>query len=370
MVIGKCKYCNRSSVTISDTLGYCAECIRTHFHEVWPDIEKVHEASRKRFGLPLYAPMDPQGLKCGGCVRDCHIGEGGLGYCGIRRHENGRLKGGRPHEGNLYFYYDALPTNCVADWVCPAGTGTGYPTYASCKGPEYGYYNLAVFYHACAFNCLYCQNWSFKERTYSKKRLHAKDLASAVDERTTCICYFGGDPTPQILHALTASRLAIKATKGRILRICWETNGSMNKKFLKSMADLSLESGGCIKFDLKAWSEEIHMAMCGVTNKRTLENFEKLAGRIHERPIPPFLIASTLLVPGYVDEKEVEGITRFISSLSSNIPYVLLGFYPHFYMNDLPTTSEKHAMRCKEIALKMGLRDVRIGNIHLLGHAY
>jgi pyruvate formate lyase activating enzyme len=310
----------------------------------------VHKASRKRFGLPLYAARDPQGLKCGGCVRDCQIGEGALGYCGIRRNEKGRLKGGRPHEGNLYFYYDALPTNCVAAWVCPARTGAGYPKYASCEGPEYGYYNLAVFYHACSFNCLYCQNWSFKERTYSKTRL--------------------GDPTPQILHALTASRLAIKATKGRILRVCWETNGSMNQKFLKSMADLSLKSGGCIKFDLKAWSEEIHMAICGVTNKRTLENFEKLAGRIHERPIPPFLIASTLLVPGYVDEKEVEGITRFVSSLDPNIPYVLLGFYPHFYMNDLPTTAERHAMRCKEIALKTGLRDVRIGNVHLLGRAY
>jgi pyruvate-formate lyase-activating enzyme len=27
-----------------------------------------------------------------------------------------------------------------------------------------------------------------------------------VDKKTTCICYFGGDPTPQILHAIKSSK--------------------------------------------------------------------------------------------------------------------------------------------------------------------
>lgn len=370
VAMGKCKYCNRSSIIVSDTLGYCGECIRTHFDEVWPDIDKVHEASRKRFGLPVHAPKDPHGVRCRGCVRDCQIPESGLGYCGIRRNEKGRIKGGTAREGNLSFYYDSLPTNCVADWVCPGGTGAGYPTYAVRDGSEYGHYNLAVFYHACSFNCLYCQNWSFKERTFSKTMISARHVAGAVNNQTSCICYFGGDPTPQILHAIATSRLAIKANKGRILRICWESNGSMNERFLKPMAELSLGSGGCIKFDLKAWTEEIHTALCGVTKKATFENFKKLAARIDERPAPPFLIASTLLVPGYVDEKEVEGIARFVSSLNPDIPYVLLGFYPHFYMNDLPATSQSHAMTCKEIAQNMGLKNVRIGNIQLLSHAY
>lgn len=368
--MGVCRHCKQSSITVSDVLGYCVECIRTHFDKAWADIKEVHEESRRQFRLPLYAPKDPKGIKCRGCVRDCHIPDGGLGYCGIRRNEQGKIKGGRPHEGNLYFYYDPLPTNCVADWVCPARTGAGHPRYAFRDGPEYGYYNLAVFYHACSFNCLYCQNWNFKERTLSGTTLTSKDLAGAVNDRTACICYFGGDPTPQILHAFTASRLAVKAAKGRPLRICWETNGSADERFLKTMAELSLSTGGCIKFDLKAWSEEVHTALCGVTNKQTLKNFERLAARINERPVPPFLIASTLLVPGYVDEREVEGIAKLISSLNPDIPYALLGFYPHFYIRDLPTTSKRHAIRCKEIAEKVGLRNVRIGNVHLLGNYY
>ena len=136
------------------------------------------------------------------------------------------------------------------------------------------------------------------------------------------------------------------------------------------MANLSLESGGCIKFDLKAWDEGIHHALCGVTNKKTLENFKVLSEMVSHRPEPPMLIASTLLVPGYVDEAEVAGIAGFIAELNPEIPYSLLAFYPHFYLQDLPTTSRSHALRCKEIAEQAGLKRVHLGNLHLLGRDY
>jgi pyruvate formate lyase activating enzyme len=136
------------------------------------------------------------------------------------------------------------------------------------------------------------------------------------------------------------------------------------------MALLSLRSGGCIKFDLKAWNQSIHYALCGVPNRKTFENFVSLAGCIGRRPEPPFLVASTLLVPGYVDEIEVKGISLFIASLNRDIPYSLLAFYPHFYLKDLPVTSRNHALRCQEVAQNAGLRHVRIGNTHLLGDDY
>ena len=136
------------------------------------------------------------------------------------------------------------------------------------------------------------------------------------------------------------------------------------------MADLSLQSGGCIKFDLKAWNDAIHHALCGVTNKKTLENFKVLSKLVSQRPEPPMLIASTLLVPGYVDEIEVAGIAGHIAALNPEIPYSLLAFYPHFYLQDLPTTSRTHALRCKEIAENAGLKRVHLGNVHLLGGEY
>jgi len=368
--MGACACCQKKSRAISSVLGFCADCIRTRFSEVWPHIKEVHDRSRRAYGLPLDPPRSAGGSSCSFCMHGCIIAEGETGFCGLRRKQGGKLTGGRPHEGNLSYYYDPLPTNCVASFVCPAGTGCGYPEYAVSRGPEFGRKNLAVFYHACSFNCLYCQNYHFKEAASGARRITAAELAAAVDDKTACVCYFGGDPTPQILHALKASSLALERSKGRVLRICWETNGAMQEPFLTMMADLSLRSGGCIKFDLKAWDPGIHQALCGVSNERSLENFQKLSAWIAKRPEPPFLIASTLLVPGYVDEPEVAAIAGFLARLHPEIPYSLLAFYPHFFLSDLPTTSCTHAYRCKEVAERTGLTNVHLGNLHLLGGDY
>jgi len=194
----------------------------------------------------------------------------------------------------------------------------------------------------------------------------ASQLASQVDDSTSCICYFGGDPTPQLPHAILTSRLALKRRGDSILRICWETNGSMHPALLKQMLKLSLESGGCLKFDLKAWDEKVHFALCGVSNQRTLENFRLAASYVPQRLEPPLLVASTLLIPGYIDREEIFHIARFISSLNPEIPYALLAFYPSFCLTDLPTTSMKQAEEALAAAHEAGLKNVRLGNLHLL----
>ena len=364
-----CKICGKNQEPerdfyISKELSVCVDCIRKKFDKALPFIEEAHRKVRDEFRLPVKPPKTKGGIKCTYCVNECILGEGERGFCGIRKNEKGRFVdyGGAA----LNYNYDNLPTNCVADWVCPGGTGCGYPRYAYSKGAEYGYKNLSVFYGACSFNCLFCQNWHFRDHVIHPHIVTADELANAVDERTSCICYFGGDPTPQMDHAIKASRLALKKAEGRILRICWETNGSMNPNVLKTIAQLSLDTGGCVKFDLKAWSEEVNIALCGVTNKRTLENFKILAEMGKGRKTPLLAVASTLLVPGYVDKSDVSQIAKFIASLDPEIPYSLLAFYPQFYMYDLPTTSWTQAKECQQAALEAGVKNVRIGNVHLL----
>jgi pyruvate formate lyase activating enzyme len=191
-------------------------------------------------------------------------------------------------------------------------------------------------------------------------------MAEAVNEPTACVCYFGGDPTPQLPFALKASRLALESHPDRILRFCWETNGSMAPELTDSMSAMALETGGCIKFDLKAFDETLHRALTGVTNQRTLENFKRVAANCSRRPQPPLLVAATLLVPGYIDAAEVRAIAGFIAAVDADIPYSLLGFHPHYEMRDLPCTSLRLAEDCRQAAVEAGLTRVRIGNVHLL----
>jgi len=376
--MGECVVCRRRSKQISRVLGLCARCILADTPQSRVRVSAAHARSRRQFGLPVQPPRAEGGKRCANCVNACRIAPGEVGYCGVRANEAGRLTGGDADGAAVQWYHDPLPTNCVADWVCPASGPAGYPTFTDTKGPERGYENLAVFYEACTFNCLFCQNWHFKDRHPAGSRhdaarpfgganpCPADGRAAAVTPQTRCICFFGGDPTCQIEHALAAARLSRGQRPRELLRICWETNGSMSRAALVPMAELSLESGGCIKFDLKARDDSLHRALCGVSNRRTLENFEYLSGWTGRRPDPPLLVASTLLVPGYVDAAQVERIARFVARLDPGIPYALLAFHPAFQMNDLPVTSRRQAMDCLAAAEAAGLQRVRVGKVHLL----
>jgi pyruvate formate lyase activating enzyme len=302
----------------------------------------------------------------------CVIGEGERGYCGLVINKKGILhrEGGVPSKGIVSAYYDPLPTNCVATAWCPGCSGAGYPKYAYHPKVETNYVNLAVFYGSCSFDCLFCQNWHYRTNAVELTPvMSTKELAARVKDNVSCICFFGGDASPQILHALHTTKLARKLAQEqhRILRICWETSGYYTPPYLDQVVQTALESGGVIKFDLKTFDPTLHIALCGVSNKPTLENFKRIGEHFApKRKIPPLLTASTLLVPGYVDSQEIQHLCEFIASIDPNIPYNLLAFYPAYVLNDLPTTSKQEAHDALTLAKETGLTRVRIGNIHLL----
>jgi pyruvate formate lyase activating enzyme len=347
-----CSLCGAADHPIASQLGVCLECIRRRPGEALAAAEVAHAAARQLFDLPPTPPRTEGGVRCGLCVQDCVIGEGERGFCGLREGRGGRLHhlAGTPRAGLLHWHRDPLPTNCVADWVC-AGSA------------QRGKHNLAVFYASCTFDCLFCQNWHFRETDPARsEKLTARQLADAANPRTYCVCYFGGDPAAQMAHALAASRLLAE----RGIAICWETNGSAHPRLMDRALDLSLATGGCIKFDLKTYDDVLHRVLTGASNRQTLENFGRAAARFEERPDPPPLIASTLLVPGYVDAEEVSRIARFIADLNPRIPYALLAFAPQFTFHDLGTTTRRHAEEAEAAARAAGLTHVRIGNRHLL----
>lgn len=348
-----CSSCGCSTSISSRALGVCRSCILSHAVALRPHFARVHARSRSRFDLPAQPPRVEGGTRCRLCANECVIGEGEKGFCGLRTVKSGRLRhvAGTPSRGLLSWYRDPLPTNCVADWVCE---GWLHP----------GRHNLAVFYESCTADCLFCQNWHFRQVVPERSRMtSAAELAQAANERTFCVCFFGGDPASQMPHALATSR--VLADRG--VRICWETAGTMHPGLLDAALRLSLRSGGCVKFDLKAFDEALHLALCGISNQRTLANFARAAKRSRERPDLPLVVASTLLVPGYVDPDQVGKIAGFIASIDPDIPYALLAFAPHFLMHDLPYTAASHAQAAESAARAAGLTNVRIGNRHLLG---
>jgi len=334
-----------------------------------PFITEAHQRARETFGLPTRAPHSVGGILCNICSHECRIGDGEVGYCGLRKNLDGRLLSDVSTEkAFLYAYLDPQVTNCCAAWFCPAGTGAGYPKFAYRDGPERGYYNLAVFFYGCNFNCLFCQNISHKQLEVAEETT-ADQLVNTTlsNSRISCWCFFGGSPEPQLPFAINASRKMLKALPtDRILRICFEWNGCGNSRLVERAAEVALKSGGNLKFDLKCFNPALSLALSGVDNSAAYANFKLVYDKFyHGRPALPVLTATTLLVPGYTDAEEVEGIASFIADIDESIPYSLLVFSPHHMMTDLPITPLKQVEECYRKA-KEYLKRVNIGNVNLL----
>jgi len=364
-----CKICGKHSAEIAEVLGVCERCIADRPEESLPLVERAHRLARSPYGLPPKPPQTSGGVRCVLCSNECQVGRGETSFCGLRVNRRGKFTPlCSPNEARVHSYLDAHPTNCCSSWFCPGGTGAGYPRYAARHSAEYGYSNLSVFFYGCGFDCLFCQNASHKNVAASPRMTREELIAEAAENpRVTCVCYFGGSPEPQMPFALKASSEMLERVQGRVLRICWEWNGCGNTKLAEQAAELSLRTGGNVKFDLKVFDPNLSLALSGVPNQRAFRNFQMIYDKFYmERPNLPVLTATTLLVPGYVDVGQVDAIARFIAELNPEIPYSLLAFYPAFHICDLPTTSKRQAKECYEAAARH-LKNVNIGNRHLIG---
>jgi len=341
--MGTCRFCGEKDSTISEILQVCRKCVlEGDWTKVKPHIFSVHEQVRKLVELPKEPPIAERPnikLKCNYCINECSLAENDISYCGLRnfqREKIGELPLPSKSRGYIHGYIDPNPTNCCNAWFCPAGTSVGFPKYSDYEGPEFGTYSYAAFLYGCTFDCLFCQNSSHKQ--FSKRNL--------FDAKTK------------------------HENKKRKFRVCWEWNGSGNQKLIEKCMQIAINSGGNIKFDLKTFNEKLNLALCGVSNKRTLDNFKFLAENYFgtRSQDMPEMSACTLLVPGYTTDEEVELIAKFISSINKNIPYSLLIFHGDYQMRDLRVTPKEQALKCLEVAKKY-LTRVNLGNKFLLGIA-
>jgi pyruvate formate lyase activating enzyme len=348
------KKCERIAANV---LVHCGSCISEHETYVQQALSR-HREIRQLDGLVPSIPSIGN-IVCPDCGNHCRLREGDAGFCHLRAAHNGKIEERYPGKAVVSWYFDPLPTNCVADWAC-----------SLMRDKKLGFgrnrlNNLAVFYGSCNSDCLFCQNCSFRHMMVEGNPLMTpRELANAADDRTACVCYFGGDPACNSAHSLQTSRLLYDE---RDVRVCYETNGNISRKWLDKIADIVIGSAGTLKFDIKAITPNLYTALTGISNAIVLRNFERLAlrgiGRSSE-----FLVASVLLVPGYVGVDETRKICEFIEQCDPTIPTALLGFFPHHKMWDLPRTSRAHAENALQTARDAGLTNVRIGNVGLLSN--
>src|SRR5262249_27152346 len=83
---------------------------------------------------------------------------------------------------------------------------------------------------------------------------------------------------------------------------------------------------------------------------------------LHEAGI--WLEIVTLLIPGVNDDPgEVTDLTRFLASVSVDIPWHVTAFHPDYKMTERRPTTAADLLRAAEIGRSAGLRFVYCGNL-------
>jgi len=111
------------------------------------------------------------------------------------------------------------------------------------------------------------------------------------------------------------------------------------------------------KVDLKSFDDR-HYHQLGGRLQPILDTIR----RLHEMGF--WLEIVTLVIPGFNDsDDELQRLTEFIASVSTDIPWHATAFHKDYKMTDPDNTSAQTLMRAAEIGKKAGLRHVYAGNL-------
>lgn len=196
---------------------------------------------------------------------------------------------------------------------------------------------------------------SGKRSTLCPKKLEPEQILlspQGLGPARNIIAFTGGDLSchPKF-YALCAEKIK-KLDVG--LWILHETNGY-------ALTPLNLEllrNSGIDAFwlDIKAYDDEVHKKLTGVSNEWIL----KLPDEMLRRGF--VLEVLSLYIPGWVETGQIAKIANMLAELDKSIPFTILAFFPQHEMKDVPSPTFDQMLSAFEAARATGLIQVRLGN--------
>lgn len=278
----------------------------------------------------LFYTIDKNGkILCELCPQRCHIKEGGIGFCGARKVEDGVL-------------YTLNYGNISSAAMDPIE-----------KKPLYhfrpGKFILSVGSFGCNFRCGFCQNYSISQTQPNTQYLAPQELIDLAlkQENNTGIAFTYNEPSIWYEYIKDVCEKA----KDKNIDLVLVSNGYISEEPLESL----LPYVSAANIDLKAFDNKFYKDVCGGDVKIVMRNIEKMHDKCH-------LEITTLLIEGYNDsEDEVSKLCKWIADLNPNIPLHLSRYFPS-YKFDAPATSLERMSLCRDIA-KEYLNYVYVGNV-------
>lgn len=220
--------------------------------------------------------------------------------------------------------------------------------------------SYTVFMAGCNYKCLNCQNWTIAQLPdngyFPRGFVPAKELAKeCVDHLESPaaklmgadrIFFSGGEPT---IHLPYIEKVIAEARKlSPNLKVNFDTNGYLTRNSLRKVLNFTTS----ITYDVKAFNEEVHLALTGASSRPVLRNAEYI-GRFAKNKLWEYRI---LVIPK-INEAEIEPLCGFIADIDKDLPVCFLAFRPNYVLENHPGAKAELMDRCVNIAKKCGLRN-------------
>jgi len=292
----------------------------------------------------IYQKIKNNKVVCGICPNHCVLSPGDRSVCRSKVNIDGKL-------------YSLAYGNPCAVHVDPIE-----------KKPLYHFLPRSLAYSiattGCNFRCLNCQNWEISQTSPHEVRhynLFPDDVVKKCeDNQCQSIAYTYSEATTYYEYMIDT---AMRARKKGIFNL-WISNGYINTDPLKKLSKY-LDAANV---NLKSFDDAIYRKLNGGQLKPVLNTFKTLhAQKVH------FEITH-LVVPGYVDNEDLfKSMCKWIiENLGPDYPLHISRFFPKYKLTRLPATPISTLTKFREIALKLGIRYVYVGNVinHEGNHTY
>ncbi len=298
-------------------------------------LRDILEARVREADPALVEKLDRNRVRCHACGHRCPIPDGQPGVCKVRFNRG----------GTLY-----VPWGYVAGVQCdPIEKKPFFHAYPGALAYSFGMLG-------CDLHCSYCQNWvtsqALRDPEAVSTPLEADPevlVKDALAQGAKVVVSTYNEPLITSEWAVAVFREARRAG----LMTAFVSNGNATPQaleYLHPFLDL-------YKVDLKSFDDRHYRELGG-----RLEPILETIRSLHQMGI--WLEIVTLLIPGFNDnDDELRGLTRFLASVSPDIPWHVTAFHQDYKMTSPADTRPKDLLRAAAIGREAGLRFVYAGNL-------
>lgn len=278
------------------------------------------------------ARIEEDKVHCSLCPHNCIISPGKLGACRARKNI----------DGDLYSLNYGKVTSVSLDPI----------EKKPFKRFKPGSMILSAGTFGCNLKCSFCQNWSISQHEARTADVAPEELVDrAVDMKSygnIGIAYTYNEPSIWYEFVLDTAGLAKRKGLDNVL----VTNGYISREPLLNL----LPWIDAMNIDVKAFTERFYHDICKAALENVRDTVEICANKCHVE-------VTTLVIPDLNDSvEEIGQLSKWLSSISEEIPLHLTRFFPNYKMDDKPPTPVSTLEAAKKEA-ERHLKFVYIGNI-------